>query len=314
MVNISTHFGLTARQSDLDFIDVKLEDDNELFIAPRLLEISGSDLIRPMADTLYGFFARLLLLIKGENIQGAKDLLSGIQEPKETGLGYGKFNPTGGRSSGKKMRGELIDSILHNPLLGNRESNLNNLGDLIFFIPNFSRDRLSDMITKIIEVHLIEFTHNQCEKHGIDYRASKQKKKIFNPETLDWETREVELPVFNDGIETRPIIFVPKTIVWNKKQSQRTIRCFYKFARDFIIGQGQSIFLEGIPRNGRNNSILIKDFNKLHPHRKKALTDWVSEYQNIPNDFWLQPDRLVTSMTDAEIGEVVYWDRQRQID
>ena len=40
MNNISTYFKLNKSQYNLDFIDVKLDDDNELFIDPRLIELN----------------------------------------------------------------------------------------------------------------------------------------------------------------------------------------------------------------------------------------------------------------------------------
>ncbi len=309
MQNISTHFKLLVKQPNLIFIDVKLDDDNELFIAPRLIEQSAHPTIKPMADVLYKYFAHLMMAVSSDDMQKAHRLLSGIHEPKETRLGYGFLN-SDGKSSGPRLKNELVDAILTNPLL--REKKLNNIGDVAFFIRNFNCDRLSDITTKIIESYLIAFTQEQCRTLGINLKKTPSSKEILNPSTLEWEKHIVELPIFNDGVMDRPIIFVPKSIVWRKGGFNSNLNCFYRFARNYIIDINDVTFLSGVLRNGKDDAILVKDFDSLNKDKKDALMKWVSKYQDLPNNFWLQPKGNLSPLSDAEIEEVVYTDRNQK--
>jgi len=305
MENISTYFELSKKginQSELEFIDVKLDDDNELFVDPRLIENNSSPLFRPMANCLYKYFGHLILVISNNQIKKTNDLLSGVFEPKETRLGYG-FNPNIGKSAGPKLKTEFIASIQNNPVIKARK--INNFSDLIFFIPNFRCDRVSDISTKVLKKFLIEFTQQQCKKLGIPTNTVHQSD-ILNPDTLKWENNDVELPVYFDGLIDRPIIFVPKSIVSRDKDANSNLRCFFRFARKYILQVNDADLTAKVPRNGKNNSILVKDFDATIKNIKEDLSRWVIKHPVILSDYWEATIEKVKPLTDGEIEQIVY--------
>lgn len=301
MTNISTHFKLKVKQDKLPFVDVVLNDDNLLFIDPRQIENAPAR-DKAVKDCLYNFFGNLVASIAAGNKARTQQLLNGIEEPKETRLGYGQNN-SNGRSAGPQIKQDLIDAISTNPVI--KAKKVSNLSDISFFIPNVGIDRISDITTKVIKHFLIDFTQKQCRALGIPMKVVSQKS-ILNPTTLTWENKSVELPVYNDGSVDKPIIFVPKHYVNRATDANSSFNCFFRFARNYILDKGKSKFTKGVPRNGKNNTIKKKDFDKSLGAKKDELTKWLLEHPDIVHDYWLDSLDRIRPLTDDEMGEVVY--------
>ncbi|WP_291909122.1 hypothetical protein [Chitinophaga sp. CB10] len=302
MTNISTYFKLKTKQDKLPFVDVVLDDDNLLFVDPRHIENSSVRDDEQVKDCLYKFFGNLVASIAASNHRRTSELLNGVEEPKETRLGYGEDN-SNGKSAGPQIKKELIDSIANNPVI--KANKVSNLSDISFFIPNVGIDRISDITTKVIKQFLIEFTQKQCRSLAIPMKKVMQKN-ILNPATLGWENRSLELPVFNDGGIDKPIIFVPKHFVSRDTDANSNFNCFFRFARNYILEKGNRKFIKGIPRNGKNNTILKKDFDESLGAKKDELTKWLLEHPDIVHDYWLDSIDKITPLSDDEISEVVY--------
>ena len=307
MINISIHYGLNLRQSQLEFIDVKLDDDNELFIDPRLIENSTNPVMAPMKASLATYFGHLVHSIATSNIPRARYLLSGIEEPRETRLGYGVDNPNG-KSAGPKIKVELINAILNTPVIQNRS--INKVSNLRFFIPNLSSDRISDITTKVLKDHLITFTQAQCRKLGIPMQQVHQRD-ILNPTTLLWEHRDVELPVYFDGTADKPIIFVPKDIVLRQGDGCSDMGYFFRFARNYVMDKDNTLFQQ-VPRTGKNGALLVKDVNASIVNMKEELSKWIVAHPGIIKEYWEASLDRVVPLSDEEIEQVVYTDRSRR--
>lgn len=302
MANISSSFKLKVKQDNLPFVDVVLDNDNLLFIDPRQIQNSSARSDKAIKDCLYKFFGHLVASIAGGNRRRTLELLNGIEEPKETRLGYGRNN-SNGRSAGPQIKQKLIDAIANNPVI--KAKKVSNLSDISFFIPDVGIDRISDISTKVIKRFLIEFTQKQCRAFGIPMKTVSQKS-ILNPGTLEWEKKSVELPVFNDGGADKSIIFVPKHFVNRKTDADSSFNCFFRFARNYILEKGNRKFTKGIPRNGKNNTIRKKDFDESLGAKKDELTKWLMDHPDIVHDYWLDSLDRIRPLTDDEIGEVVY--------
>ena len=302
MANISTYFDLKVKQKDLDFIDVKLNDDNLLFIDPRLIEKTPNNVISPMADCLYKFFVNLMIAISNSNAKTTNQLLSGVSEPSETRLGYG-HNNSNGRSAGPEIKKNFVNSIKNNPVIKSRQ--IQNFSDVSFFVPNMGPDRVSDITTKIIKNYLILFTQKQCKKLSIPVKSILQED-ILNDSDLTWSNKNVELPIFDDNKKDRPIIFVPKNIVNTQSNSNSNLGCFFRFARNYIIQQNDNSLLKGIPRNGKDNSFRTKDVDASIESVKDELSKWVVKHPNILNDFWGVSVDRIKPLSDQEISAIVY--------
>jgi len=282
-------------------VNVTLDDDNLLFVDPRLIENSPVKNDNVAKDYLYKFFGNLILTISSGNKVKALDLLNGIEEPKETRLGYGNKN-SNGRSAGKKIKQEFIESILNNPVIKARK--VSSLSDIIFFVPNMGIDRLSDITTKVIKQYLIDFTQNQCKKLGIPM-ANVYQKNILNFKSLEWEGENTELPLYNDRGVNKPIIFIPKRFVSREQDANANFNSFFRFARNFILTSANKKFLRNIPGNGKNNTILIKDFDNSLGSIKEELTKWIINYPDILHNYWEFSIDKVHPLSDNEIEEII---------
>lgn len=302
MSNISTYFKLKVKQNSLPFIDVVLNDDNLLFIDPRQIENSKSKGDAAIKNCLYNFFGNLVASIAASNKKRTFELLNGMEEPKETRLGYGQHN-SNGRAAGPQIKQDLIDAIANNPVI--KAKKVSNLSDISFFIPNIGIDRISDITTKIIKSFLIDYTQRQCKDLGIPMKKVSQKS-ILNPSTLIWETKTVELPVFTDRGIDKPIIFVPKHFVSRETDANSNFNCFFRFARNYILEEGSRKFTKNIPLNGKGNTIRKKDFDSSLGAKKDELTKWLLEYPDIVHDYWLDSLDRIKPLTDNEIVEIVY--------
>lgn len=304
--NISNYFKLGKKQHQLDFVDVKLDDDNEVFIDPRLIEFSSDPIIVRMGKDLKSYVAPLIrgiIMGKGKQVEY---LLSGLEEPRETRLGYGHGN-SNGNSVGPILKKDLIKSVNSNPAI--TSGKVTNWSDFELLIPQIDCDRISDMTTKIIKSNLIEFTQKECRKLGIPMAIVEQKQ-IFNSSTMKWETKKVELPVEILSGKLKPIIFVPKSIVRRKNDAKSNLGYFERYAMDHYLLKDKNIIF-GLPKNGKSNSILKKDVRALIKSygitRKKNYSIWISRYKNLLMDFrsYLATDKLRV-LSDAEIAAIVY--------
>ena len=305
MINISTYFKLKVKQEKLDFVDVKLDDDNELFVDPRLIELSNNPLLKNMASSLKFYSSNLIKGIITKNKSQVNYLLSGLEEPKETRLGFGWGN-SNGNSIGPLLKPKFQNAILNSDVLSSGK--VNHWSELELIVENINCDRISDMTTKIIKRHLIEFTQQQCLNLGIAMKQFTQTD-IFNSATLIWESKTIELPFENiDGLE-REIIFVPKEIVRRQKDANSNLAFFYRYAvQHYVLNDND--FLMTLPKNGKNNTVLKRDIRKSISNLKETNSKWILKYKNLLLDFksFYSSEKLHT-LSNEEITDIVYVDR-----
>ena len=91
----------------------------------------------------------------------------------------------------------------------------NGLDDLSHFysVPLFQErigpDRISDCVACIIREDLVAYTQKVCNKLHLDTHKHRFKYGIFNPDTLNWEAYEADLPLEKET--KKPIILVPES-------------------------------------------------------------------------------------------------------
>src|SRR5439155_4961881 len=93
MARVSRHFRLGKRQPELDFVDVDLSRDLPLFIDPFAISQRTDHLSRSCHQTLIEFFSRIIDAIRSGRHEIARELLSHLNEPNETRLGYSQGRP-----------------------------------------------------------------------------------------------------------------------------------------------------------------------------------------------------------------------------
>lgn len=297
-LNISNIFNLNKKQENLDFIDIIVNDDNLLFIDPRLIDISSNMYAKEMKINIEFFWGEVLKNIRNKDIKTLYKTLSGLSEPNETRLGFA-ISKKKGNSISKKIKPKLIEAIQRNKAV--QTGILSDFADAELFIEDIGPDRISDITTKIIKSELVKFTQEQCNSLKIPMEKVRQKD-FFNRTTLKWEHKDVELPTYAG----KPIIFVPKDMVRLKGASNSNLACFYRFAiRNFIINDKDLI--QDISPSGKDGVLQLKDVKAHYPLSKESLSKWMIKHGKMLVDF--KSDRLkeiLRPLTDEQISEIVY--------
>lgn len=297
-MNISEYFKIGYQQSKLDFVDVRLNTDNLLFVDPRLIESLDTPLVKIMQKHLEIYWGELIKNVRQKSFKEADYLLSGLGEPNETRLGYA-FSKHYGNSVGDKLKQSISDTIYNN--LAVKTGVLSHFADIELFFKDISSDRISDMTTKIIKSTLIEYTQEQCRLHNIPMKKFIQDD-IFDCETLKWVKNNVQLPEYYG----KPIIFVPKYIVRLENAAGQNVSCFYRYAiRQFISNDRE--MLEDVSSSGKDGKILIRDIKTQYPLSKESLTNWTIHFGKLLVDY--KTDHLngrLRVLTDDEIMKVIY--------
>lgn len=297
-MNLSDFYKLGNRQPELNFVDIKLNTDNLLFVDPRLIESSKESTMKEMQKYIETFWGELIKRVRAKDAKKIYYLLSGLKEPHETRLGY-SFSKNSGNSVAGKLKPKIVDAIQRNKAV--KSGVLSHFADVELFIEDISSDRISDITTKIIKAVLIDYTQKQCELHGIPMKKVGQDD-IFDYKTLKWLKRNVELPIYFG----KPIILVPKSIVRLENAAGKNVACFYRYAiRHFIVNDKD--MLVDVSASGKDGKILLRDVKAEHPISKESLTNWGIKYGKLLVDY--KSDHLngrLKPLSDDEIMEIVY--------
>ena len=220
-VHISQAFGISTKESDLDFFDANLHYDSRLFIDPFLLKRS------PVAEEKEVFrrFGRFFKhayeqsLKVGENVQEIEKLKSFLSfyEPKEINLGYTKESNIG---SGL---GPLFASSLFHFFLSSSATRIIveddlypdeefNPATLAIFTDGLGYDGISDLTANLIMDYLIEYTQRQCRKWGIKLK-NLPVRQSFDFEEMEWTNGFYANLPENPMRSGEPIVFIPKHLL-----------------------------------------------------------------------------------------------------
>jgi hypothetical protein len=205
MPRFSRAFRIGKTQAELDFVDVQLETDNPLFLDPFALSQRSDRWSLGCHLTLVTFFQRVVDEIRGGHEGRAMQLLRHLREPNETRLGFSVRRPDGAGIGDFQSR-QLYEALRDSSAV--RTGFLSSLEECELMIEGIGPDKISDLTTNIIRAHLVKYSLDQCELHGI---AVEQ---VALPPSFDqsrsiWTSNYVDLPVW----QGRPVVLVPKAIV-----------------------------------------------------------------------------------------------------
>ncbi len=303
--NISEQFNLGLFQEDLDFVDINLNNDNLLFIDPRLIEFNQDKICKDMQVNIEKFWGELIKFVKSKKYKEIKNLLSGMKEPNETKLGYSS-RKVKGNSISKILKSKLVKAISENKAV--QSGILSHFADVELFIEDISSDRISDITTKLIKENLISYTQEQCIKLGIPMEDLGQDD-IFNSTSLSWDKRIVKLPSYLG----KPILFVPKNIVRLEFSSTSNLSCFYRFAiRNFIVNDKDLIV--DITPTGKDGELQLKDIKAVYPCSKESMSNWILKYGKLLVDYKSKSlNDKIKPLTDVDIMNIVYDDINQNV-
>ena len=205
-MRISEYFNLRKTQPFLDFVDVRLDTDIEVFVDPTALRPLKSKWGQECASLVQHYFETVLSHIKKGNHSKAKELVSSLNERNEFHLGFSKGRSRG-HAFGKKSAESVWSALLKSQ--ASRSGLLHDLEDTCLLIEGIGRDMISDAVCNIIRGPLIKYTQDACSYYGIPLTPDVDSGLIWDPITEDWERDLIYLPMTEEG----KVILVPKIIV-----------------------------------------------------------------------------------------------------
>ncbi|WP_068505818.1 hypothetical protein [Paenibacillus kribbensis] len=205
-MKISEIFMLNATQIQLDFVDINIEKDYPMYIDPYLISTRNDPWSVEVNRTIKNFFSKVSEFIRNDEHENAIELFQFMSEPKETCLGISNTGTNNGRGVGEENATGIIGEIIRSKAI--ETGVVQNIEDIIVFVDDVDKDKLSDMTTNIIRKHLIDYTKEQCKMWNIPLIVA-ETLPYWNPVDEDWVTSQEEL-LFYKG---REFLLVPKAVV-----------------------------------------------------------------------------------------------------
>ena len=205
-MRITEALGLNVSQYEIDFLDADLDNDNPLYIDPFLIANSNSQWAINADRTIKNFFNEFKRLILEKRYDEVFEISRYLSESKENNLGVSSKGTTNGHGVGEIDIRNIVEHIIKSNAIV--DGLIVNLEDIILFVDQIDKDKLSDMTTNIIRKELIKYTQDQCKLWGIPLETETTLP-YWVPEEKSWMYSEEQLLI----IENREILLVPKFIV-----------------------------------------------------------------------------------------------------
>jgi hypothetical protein len=112
-MRFSQAFGIDKAQAELDFVDIKLDEDTPLYVDPFALSIRKDEWSERCTGHIRSFFQSVIDAIHNDDEVTARRILTNLSEPNETRLGKSRGEPNGRGVSGKQefdLYEALVDS------------------------------------------------------------------------------------------------------------------------------------------------------------------------------------------------------------
>lgn len=221
----SKAFNLTKAQSQLDFVDIYVDQDMPLFIDPFAIKQRTDQWSIAAARTLQIYFAEVVDRIRANELSEARQLLTRLSEPNEIHFGLSE-NGSKGAGIGSGQAEQIFQALKNSSAV--KTGFLNELEDCELLVDGVGRDKISDLTANVIRMHLIEYTRQQCCLHDIKMQEVAMPP-YFDPSELCWKSEYGLLPVFDD----RLIILVPK-IIARYKQVLNHLKYYNGFVLNYL--------------------------------------------------------------------------------
>lgn len=276
-MNISIKYHIPARE--LDFVNINLTKDNKLFIDPFRIKKGDTEFHKKCYLKIESFVNIMIKLAKNKEYKKLLEFIDNFYERNETRLGY-SIETHYGKSFGENGGTDLVKSLSRNSIL--ESGFVEDIFDFLIMVPNIGEDKVSDIITTIIFLDLVEYTQEQCNLWKIPTQTITLKKLCWNAEKEIWEKRKADLPVYLK----KPIVFVPKSFV-----GERYLFSYEKLYREVIIPLYKNLELKNKNssfvvkyKNGRVH-ILGNKLRQKYPCTKYVILDFVKQYDLLYRDY-----------------------------
>ena len=161
-----------------------------------------------------------------------------------------------GRALGHESAGDVWEAFSQSEAA--RSGLLEDLEDTVLLVDGISTDIISDITTNIIRQPLIHYTQAACAWYGIPLTQDVDSGPIWDPDTQDWFSEYVSLPMVPSG----KLLLVPKAIVRRRLEYDAD-----EYYRHYILEHLKSVELAA-------NSELVQTLRRGRKRvTKKALTE-----------------------------------------
>lgn len=192
---------------EVQFEDIELNTDTELFVDPYLIYISDDDLSIRCSNKIVDYFGQLLYYARSRDRGNGYKIVRYLQENNEVRFGYSSGIPCG-KGLGNNKGKELFDLLCRSKAV--KTGLVSDIFDASIMLEKVGYDKISDLTINIVLEDLIKFTQEQCQKHNVYMDSVKLRRPIWSSSDNSWINKDrVLLPVHDN----KPIILVPKNFV-----------------------------------------------------------------------------------------------------
>lgn len=273
MTKFSISVGLDKTQSELDFVDVPIDTDIDLFIDPFALSQRSDPLSVAAHETLCDFFQSIVDAIRAGNTRAVTELVGFLQEPNETHLGLSRKHPRGA-GIGSRQAKLLVEALSESTAV--KTGFIKSLEECELMVEGIGHDKVSDLTTNVIRAQLGEYTRGQCELWSIPTQ-SVALPPAYSIDEQKWVSRYYDIPV----VGGKPILLVPKVIV-RRDPAMEHQGYYNRFVLDYLqaehLDAGTS--LVRTLRNG-DRKVYKKDLKEEYPCTKKYLFDFSRQHPEV---------------------------------
>lgn len=291
-------FAITGHQ-DIDFVDINLDTDTELYIDPTLIDGLPTSWCSKTKRILSDFFEQVFDCCKTKNYSKLHELVAFGKEPNETKLGL-SIEQSQGKGSKPESLYEIFGSVANQCLI--EKGIIEKPSELCVFVNNFAEDRMSDLVTNIIRGQLYNFTVQQCEKHSIPVSVLKcTMGQYWDVSSKQWRPL-VGNPLVIDG---RKILLVPKIIVRKK-----FIISVSQYIQKHVLTYRQSYHLEKRTGLSHRRYDKKKGYYYVAPTKKEVYEHEVKgqDHKSFARDFAEQNLHIANGFRNKQVTERNIWD------
>jgi hypothetical protein len=285
----SQQLHLVKPVTGFEFFDIEIEGDTKRFVDPfSIMQINNPHCVL-MTHALDRFMQDLLSAIKANRMQDAHELCYRFSEQKGTRLGY-SVEMRDGRGAGPTLSDIFLEALKASAPFMNGQAEY--LEECQIVCPGIGRDITSDITINICKLHLIEFTQDQCRKHGIPMQRTKEKLRFFCAKTGKWDANYFDLPhvpVERTGTSDY-IILVPVGIL-PEKPPYSTPTFYTGIAAEHFERDALAKNANCIKQTKKGRKVIRREMRKLPPYAATKLN--MSDFANNHPDALLRYRRDV---------------------
>lgn len=207
-MRVSDYYDLGVTQPALEFLDVDVEKDTQVFVDPFAFSFLNDDWARECVSLIQDFYDELLEAIRSDDRSRGLYLLSQLSESNEVHLGLSS-DDSAGSGVADKLASEIYDALSTSEALSS--GLLTDVQNTVLFVPGIGHDRISDMTVNIVRRQLISFTQRMAAVYGIELVPGLDSGPMWNRRLHQWEAEHVDLPMPNGKLLLVPRAVVRKT-------------------------------------------------------------------------------------------------------